>query len=37
MYLSRKKLIWLCGVLFAVIVLLALAGCGALRDLPRYW
>jgi hypothetical protein len=37
MYLTRRNLYIIILVLVAIIVLLAIPGCGVARDLPRYW
>ena len=37
MYLTRRNLYYVIGGLILLIVILALPGCGVIRDLPKYW
>lgn len=37
MYLTRKHLTAIILLLAILVVVLALPGCGVIRDLPKYW
>jgi hypothetical protein len=37
MYLTRRHLKFIIGGSLVLVILLALTGCGVMRDLPRYW
>jgi hypothetical protein len=37
MYLTKRNLYYIIGAMALVIIILALPGCGVIRDLPKYW